>query len=126
MMMTPPGQFLRRYVFFVDPTYATTNLVLVRQRNDTGFSDVDISCLGKVSGWQAVGAGGNYEVAHVDLFRAFKGSNINCETSQHVATSDGDFGITVWGTDSYASYGYPAGGNLATINTVVIKPEPPK
>jgi hypothetical protein len=126
VMMTPPSQFLRRYVFFVDPTYATTNLVIVRQRAESGFLDVDVACMGTVSGWQPVGNSGDYEVAHVDLFRAFQGSVAACETSKHAATSQGDFGVTVWGTDYYASYGYPAGGNLSTINSVVIKPEPPK
>jgi hypothetical protein len=30
----------------------------------------------------------------------------------------------VWGTDFYASYGYPAGGNIGTINEVVVPPVP--
>ena len=34
--------------------------------------------------------------------------------------------MTVWGTDYYASYGYPAGGNLSSLTTVIVKPEPPK
>lgn len=34
----------------------------------------------------------------------------------------GAFGITVWGTDYYASYCYPAGGNVGAINNVVVSP----
>jgi len=45
-----------------------------------------------------------------------------CATSQHRASSSGNFGVTVWGTDSAASYGYPAGGNLQTIDQVDVAP----
>lgn len=124
VIQLPPRQFLQRYVFFTDPTYATTNLVITRVRGDQGFSDVSLSCLGTVTGWQPVGTGGQFEVAHVDLIRGFVGAAPACETSRHEATSDGAFGITVWGTDYYASYGYPAGGNVGVINTVVVPPIP--
>lgn len=122
--LLPPAQFLRRYVFFTDPTYATTNLVITRVKGPQGFSDVSIECLGTVTGFQPVGAAGALEVAHVDLYRGGVGAVPACATSRHVATSDGAFGITVWGTDYYASYAYPAGGNLGTINTVVVPPVP--
>ena len=42
----------------------------------------------------------------------------------HTATSSGPFGLTVWGLDNFASYAYPAGGNVASINTVVVPPTP--
>jgi hypothetical protein len=122
--LVPPRQFLSRYVFFTDPTYATTNLVIVRQKGKDGFSDVSIACLGTVTGWQPVGQSGTYEFAHVDLIRGNVPVVPACATSQHEATSPGAFSITVWGTDSYASYGYPAGGNVGTINTVEVPPEP--
>jgi hypothetical protein len=48
----------------------------------------------------------------------------SCNTSRHEATSAGAFGITVWGTDWWASYGYPAGGNMGAINKVVVPPVP--
>jgi hypothetical protein len=124
VVQLPPRQFLSRYVFFTDPTYGTTNLVLTRVRGPAGFSDVEIACLGTVTGWQPVGTSGDYEVAHVDLSRAFTGTTPDCATSRHEATSAGAFGVTVWGTDWYASYGYPAGGNVGTINDVVIPPVP--
>ncbi|MFT3768202.1 MAG: IgGFc-binding protein [Minicystis sp.] len=121
--LLPPQQYLRKYVFFTDPTYGTTNLVIVRARGANGFADVSIACLGAVTGWMPVGTKGDYEYAHVDLVRG--GTPLaNCNTSRHVADSKGAFGITVWGTDWYSSYGYPAGGNLGTINEVVVTPIP--
>lgn len=110
-------QFQSRYVFFTDPTYGTTNLVIVRAKGEHGFSDVTIECLGTVGGWQPVGNEGMYEFAHVDLERGGVPSG-NCGTSRHLAESDGLFSIIVWGTDLYASYGYPAGSNIAKINEV--------
>lgn len=124
VIQLPPRQFLQRYVFFTDPTYATTNLVITRVKGPDGFADVSLSCLGTVTGWQPVGASGQFEVAHVDLSRGFVGAAPACETSRHEAQSAGAFGITVWGTDYYASYGYPAGGNIGTINDVVVPPVP--
>jgi hypothetical protein len=125
VVLLPPEQYLTRYVFFTDPSYSTTNLVVTRVRGTEGFSDVDIACLGTVTGWMPVGGSGDYEVAHVDLFRGGVGVQPGCATSRHEATSDGAFGVMVWGTDSYASYGYPAGGNVGVINEVVVIPEPP-
>ncbi|MBX7079795.1 MAG: IgGFc-binding protein [Nannocystaceae bacterium] len=122
VMLVPPAQFLRNYAFFVDPTYGTTTLVVTRTRGTAGFSDVDIACMGTIDSWMPVGDGGIYEVAHVELFRAGVGMVPACETSQHVASSAGAFGVTVWGTDQAASYGYPAGGGLASINGIVLDP----
>ncbi|WP_437730030.1 IgGFc-binding protein [Sorangium sp. So ce1335] len=124
VIQLPPRQFLERYAFFTDPTYGTTNLVITRVKGANGFSEVELSCLGEVTGWQPVGTGGHFEVAHVDLSRGFIGARAACETSQHEASSAGAFGITVWGTDFFASYGYPAGGNVASINDVVAPPIP--
>jgi hypothetical protein len=122
VVLLPPKQFLHKYVFFTDPTYATTQLVFTRQKGPSGFSDVNLACLGgPVTGWQPVGTGGMYEVAYVNL--VFGGAAVaNCATSQHQATSDGNFGVIVWGTDWYASYAYAAGGNAANLNTVVVPP----
>ena len=38
--LVSPQQFLQRYIFFTDPTYATTNLVLIRTKGPSGFADV--------------------------------------------------------------------------------------
>ena len=112
-----PDQFLRRYVFFTDPTFATTNLVLTRRRDESGFHDVAIGCLGVVSDWEDVGHDGDYQVAHVDLIRGNLPQG-QCGSSRHEAWSDGAFGLTVWGTDWCASYAYPAGGGFGRINSV--------
>ncbi|MEM9692380.1 MAG: IgGFc-binding protein, partial [Myxococcota bacterium] len=120
----PPAQFLRNYVFFTDPSYETTNLVVtrVRQEDDT-FADVTIECLGVIDGWQPVGTGGQFEVATVDLVRNGNGI-MDCGNGRQEATSEGRFGITVWGLSRVASYAYPAGGNVETINDVVVIPAP--
>ena len=112
-----PNKLLKRYVFFTDPTYATTNLVITRAKGPSGFADVGIDCLGSLTGWRPAGV--NYEVAHVDLVRKLVAVE-QCGTSRHEAKSDAPFGIVVWGTDWFSSYGYPAGGNIGTINHVVI------
>jgi hypothetical protein len=118
----PPAQWLSKYVFFTDPTYPTTNLVLVREKTMQGFQDVSVDCIGKVTGWQKVDAKGDFQITNVDLLR---GTPIgSCTNGGHVASSAGPFGLMVWGLDSYSSYAYPAGGNVAPINTVVVPPNP--
>ncbi len=119
--LVAPEQFLSRYIFFTDPTYATTNLVLVRVRGEKGFADVTVDCVGVVTGWQPIGDAGRFEAAHVDLVRGTTPVG-TCGTSRHEASSAGAFGVVVWGTDWASSYGYPAGGNLAAINEIVVPP----
>src|SRR5690606_17716213 len=120
----PPAQFLKKYVFFTDPTYPTTNLVFIRVADANGtFYDVNLDCLGAVSGWQAVGGSGRYEITNVDLIRQGV-SNGGCTNGPHVAESEGAFGLMVWGLDWFSSYGYPAGGSVAQINTVTVPPVP--
>jgi hypothetical protein len=119
--LLPPAQFLSKYVFFTDPTYSTTNLVLTRAKASSGFKDVKIDCLGTVSGWTPAGKDGRYETVGVDLVRAAAGVG-SCANGPHVAESEGPFGVMVWGTDTFASYAYPGGGNIGTINTVVVDP----
>jgi hypothetical protein len=118
----PPQQFLQSYVFFTDPTYWTTNLALVRVKDAQGFHDVTVDCLGTVTGWKDVGSGG-YQVTTAELVRSNVGIG-SCTNGVHSAKSDGRFGITVWGEDCASSYGYPAGGNAAVINQVVVPPTP--
>lgn len=123
VVMLPPAQFLRRYVFFTDPAYPTTNLVLTRVKAGGVFADVTIDCLGTVTGWKKVGTDDRFEVTEVDLVRAGKGVG-TCLNGRHTAESKGPFGIVVWGLDSYSSYAYPGGGNLASLSTVKVDPLP--
>jgi hypothetical protein len=120
----PPAQFLSSYVFFTDPTYATTTLTFVRVRGKAGFQDVKLDCLaGPLSGWKPMGASATYEWTTVDLVRNGVG-NGDCTNGPHSVKSSAPFGLTVWGLDDAASYGYPAGTNVAPINSVVIPPTP--
>jgi hypothetical protein len=114
----PPAQWLSSYVFFTDPTYTTTNLVVVRKAGATGFQDVTIDCLGTIGGWQPVAGGSEYEITNVDLQRDTPVGT--CTNGRHTATSAGGFTIMVWGLADFSSYGYPAGGNVGKINPVVV------
>lgn len=110
----PPGQFLDAYVFFTDPAYPTTSLTVVRVAVDGAFQDVEVDCLGPLSGWQPAGTDGRFEVTSVDLIRA--GAPVGgCTNGRRAAVSDAPFGLTVWGLDSYSSYAYPAGGNARQL-----------
>jgi len=123
----PPDQYLSDYVFFADPTYPETNLVVIRARgNDAAFHDVNLDCLGPMSNWQPVG---DYEWARADLMTGNFSPVGNCSTGRHEIKSDAPFGLWVWGwgtpnTSTFTanvSYGYPGGMNVAPINTVVIE-----
>ncbi len=116
----PPAQWLSSYVFFTDPTYTTTNLVVTRSAGQTGFQDVSVDCLGVISGWQPVPGSSEYETTNVDLQRVNPIGT--CTNGRHTATSAGAFTITVWGLANFASYAYPAGGNVGKINPVVVIP----
>jgi hypothetical protein len=138
----PPDQYLRSYVFFTDPTYPETHLVVVRRRaQDGAFKDVVLDCLAApVSGWQPVGA---YEYARVDLVGGSFQPNGACDNGRHEMKSLAPFGVTVWGWGSaatggdldptkqgagfysqYVSYAYPAGASVVPINSVVVPPVP--
>jgi hypothetical protein len=78
------------------------------------FVDVVVDCIGPVAGWQPVGTDGRFEVTNVDLLRANVPSG-SCTNGRHEAHSSGPFGIVVWGEDAYASYAYPAGGNVSSL-----------
>jgi len=121
----PSGQYLNKYVFFTDPTYPNTAFSIVRKKSNVGFQDVTIPCVGKVMGWKPVGTAGTYQYAVVPVVLNGMPQFNNCQNGPYTAASNGPFGLTVWGMASYASYGYPAGGNVASINTVVIPPNPP-
>jgi len=119
----PPAQWLSKYVFFTDPTYPTTNLVIVRTAIDGAFSPVSVDCLGAIDGWTDVGTDGRFQITNVDLVR----ENVpvgTCSNGPQVAESDAPFGVMVWGLDTFSSYAYPAGGNVAPINKVVVPPVP--
>jgi hypothetical protein len=133
----PPDEFLQSYIFFTDPTYPETDLVVVRTKGTSGFQDVSLDCAGKLSGWTAIGTSGQYEYTRFDLVTGnFVGTG-SCNNGRHQITSSGSFGVTVWGWGSpatgtrtsgiytqFASYAYPAGASVAPINTVVVPAAP--
>ncbi|MFP6684195.1 MAG: IgGFc-binding protein [Polyangiaceae bacterium] len=122
--VVPPAQYLPRYLFVTDPTYKNTSLVFVRQRGSDGdFHDVTLACAGTLSGWTSVGSSGKYEYLQLKLVENGAGQQ-GCDNGVHTAHSDVPFGLTVWGYDKAASYAYPAGMSVDTINTVVVKPVP--
>ena len=130
----PPQQYLASYVFFTDPTYPETNLIVVRKKNKAmQFSDVTLDCAGKLSGWQPIGSS-DYQYTRVDLVTGNFMKVNGCDNGRHEIKSDAPFGLTVWGWGSLAtnpqfytqavSYAYPGGMSLKPINTVVITPTP--
>ncbi len=119
----PPAQFLARYIFFTDPSYVDTHLALVRVKGASGFSDVEVACSGKVSGWKPMGNSGDYEHATVQIVKDSVGVS-GCSNGPQSAKSDAPFGVVVWGLATAASYAYPAGGNAAGINQVVVPAVP--
>jgi hypothetical protein len=130
VISVPTAQYLSAYVFFSDPTYPETNLVVIRRPNkQMAFDDVTLDCAGVLTGWQPVGS---YEYTRIDLSTGnFLGQN-GCNNGAHKMTSTSPFGLWVWGwgtplTSSFTanvSYGYPGGMNVQPINTVVIPPMP--
>jgi hypothetical protein len=130
VISVPPQQYLSHYVFFTDPTYPETNLVVVRAPNASGsFDDVTLDCAGALAGWQPVGA---YEWTRIDLVRHDFVNQGNCGNGPHEMTSASPFGLWVWGWGSpetttkttNVSYGYPGGMNVQSINQVVVVPSP--
>src|SRR5260221_5567699 len=68
--VVPSAQYLSKYVFFTDPTYPETNLVVVRKRQDDGtFADVTLDCAGVLDGWTNVDGSGVYQFTRIDLVR---------------------------------------------------------
>jgi hypothetical protein len=122
--IVPPSQFLNSYLFFTDPTYSETNLVLVRGPISAGtgtFADLTLDCLaGPVTGWQPIGGSG-FQYARVDL-QIDHAPVGNCDNGFHAMRSTAPFGLTVWGWDSAVSYAYPAGMSVHPINNVVVPP----
>jgi hypothetical protein len=131
--VVPARQFMSSYVFFTDPTYPETNLVVVRARGkDRSFHDVTLDCAGALSGWQPIGP--EYEYTRIDLVRHNFVPQNGCDNGRHQIKSDAPFGVTIrgWGTpetqpdfnSDYTSYAYPAGASVRPINSVVVKPVP--
>jgi hypothetical protein len=126
--ITPPQQYLKKYVFLSDHTYPTTNLVVVRKRlANNAYADVKLDCAGNLSGWQNVDSGGQYQFTRQDLINGNFLPVGTCNNGVHTMESAEPFGLWVWGWGydgttvftANVSYGYPAGANVATLNTIM-------
>ncbi len=144
LRLVPGQQYLSRYVFFTDPTYPETNLVVIRRRTEQGFADVELDCAGVLGGWQPIGASGDYELTRVDLTRHLWEPQGGCDTGRREMWSSQPFGLYVWGWGSPetrpnesakcvlgepdnscdVSYAYAAGENVIPVNTVYVPPVP--
>ncbi len=140
--LVPTGQYLAQYVFFTDPTYPETNLVVTRRKGKNGFADVILDCAGAITGWQPLGTSGNLEYTRVDLVRHDFQAQGQCDNGRREIHSDVPFGVTVWGWGSKetggvhgipqapgfytqaVSYAYPAGMSVLPINDVIVPPRP--
>jgi len=140
----PPDEFLQSYIFFTDPTYPETELVVVRVAGENGFADVALDCAGDLptststpTTWVPIGTSGKYEYTRFDVVTGDWVGNGMCDNGRHQIKSTGSFGVTVWGWGSpatgseisgiytqFASYAYPAGASVAPINSVVVPPMP--
>ncbi len=120
--VVPSEQYLGKYVFFVDTTHPNSQLVVVRSRQGgKAFAPVDLDCAGALEEWSPLGASGAYEYTRIWLTKEKKPQAVGtgtCAAGRHVIESAGPFAVTVWGTAPYASYGYPGGGALRTLNAV--------
>jgi IgGFc binding protein len=118
----PSEQFLDRYIFYSDTTYRNSHLVIVRSRPEgKEFQPVVLDCGGPLDGWKPVGTQGKYEFVRVQLVRDFIHQKVGtgtCGPGRHEIDSLGPFSVTVWGTDRFASYGYPGGAAIRTLNSV--------
>jgi len=127
----PTDQYLDNYVFFTDPTYSETSLVVTRRPStQTGqFADVTLDCAGPLTGWQPFG---DLEYTRIDLVTGNFQNVGNCSNGRHEMSSEVPFGVTVWGWGSaatstftqYVSYAYPAGASVQPINEVNVPPTP--
>ncbi len=128
--IVPVAQYMDHYVFFTDPTYSETSLVVVCRRSTQSgnFEDVILYCAGPLSGWQPLG---DHEYTRIDLVTGDFQNVGNCSNGRHVIDSEAPFGVTVWGWGGYStffteyvSYAYPAGASVQPINEVVVPPTP--
>jgi IgGFc binding protein len=124
----PADQYLKSYVFFTDPTYPRTQIVVTRAKGKDGFKDVTLACAGVLSGWKPVGTSGQFETTNVGLAAGNYEKVGNCANGRQELSSEAPVGITVWGwgqsgttpASSNVSYAYPAGASVRPITAVVV------
>jgi len=128
--VVPVDQYLDSYVFFADPTYSETSLVVVRRKSlvTNQFEPVTLDCAGPISGWLPLVD--DLEYTRVELVTGAFADVGNCSNGRREMKSEAPFGVTVWGWGTLAasthdvSYAYPAGASVQSINQVVVPPTP--
>lgn len=130
--VVPVDQYLDSYVFFTDPTYSETSLVVVRQKNleSNAFEPVTLDCLGPLTGWQPLVD--DLEYTRVDLVTGGFQDVGGCSNGRREMKSASPFGVTVWGWGTLGvspsthdvSYAYPAGASVKAVNQVFVPPTP--
>jgi hypothetical protein len=138
--VVPVDQYLDSYVFFTDPTYSETSIVVVRRKNleTNAFEDVELDCLGQpgqpgfgpLTGWQPLVD--DLEYTRVDLVTGAFQDVGNCSNGRREMRSKVSFGVTVWGWGTLGvqpsthdvSYAYPAGASVRAVNQIVVPPTP--
>jgi hypothetical protein len=125
--LIPVDQYQQRYVFFTDPTYSETELVVVRRAVDGEFADVNLDCAGTLLAWKDLGDG--LQWTRIQLVTGNFKKVGACSAGRREMSSANPFGVTVWGWGSaaselfytkFVSYAYPAGATIRKINQVVI------
>jgi hypothetical protein len=125
--VVPTSQYLSGYVFFTDPSFPETNLVVVRKKGaDQKFADVLLGCSPvPLAGWKPLG---DFEYTRIDLTKDnFVAPIVGCNNGRHTIRSEAPFTVTVWGWGTeatggagyqdpaftgQASYAYPVGAGL--------------
>ncbi|WP_437602224.1 IgGFc-binding protein [Sorangium sp. So ce590] len=124
--VVPPIQFLDYYVFFTDPNFPETSLVVVRtpSKRDGSFADVELDCAGPLTGWEDIDG---YQYTRVNIVSGNFEGFADCSNGRREMISELPFGVTVWGwgaiqNHQLVSYAYPAGAGFQPINEVVVPP----
>ncbi len=115
-LAAPTAQYLDRYAFATDPVidFEGDHIAVVRESGAL----VSIDCLGELSsGFSPVGASG-FEVGRFALDDPL----VECWDGLHEITADGPVGVTVFGTMSSTSYGFPGGMGLLPVNPLPFVP----
>ncbi len=115
-LSVPTAQYLDRYVFLSDPTYAYNWLVVVR--SDPSHS-IYLDCFNPIPDhrFQTIGSG-PFQVARITLSAQTGGVDGTCTSGARFIEGDGPFGIWVYGVFADTSYGYPGGMNLKRIYSI--------
>jgi hypothetical protein len=117
--VVPSRQYLNSYLFYADPTYPETSLVIVRAKSDGAFHDVHLDCAGALTEFRPIGSRGDYEFARVVLSHNYQaGSTFDggvCQVGRQHMWSDGPFSATLWGWGPFSSYAYPSGMALRKL-----------